>query len=253
VTALEYTPALAGLATATNDCKAKYGSHGLAVPNPDSVTGYTCDCADPYRLEGGACVREKSTHERADAAHGACRESFGGSAYAQPKDATYKEYGCLCGKGHAWNENRTQCVQQTQEQVIADANQRCQEANKNKRARAGKYLGNEQWTCVIDRSRSEIMADAHRSCQRANGNDRRVRAGKQLANGQWSCHIPASRRVVTQQSQPNYDAAVAAATAAAVMQGLGALMRTQTVRPPMHHTVRPHAPCQINIVGPRAC
>ncbi|MBM3530281.1 MAG: hypothetical protein FJX62_19535 [Alphaproteobacteria bacterium] len=250
VTSLHYTPEVTPHARATSDCKGRYGTHGMAVPNPDSVTGYTCDCADPLRMENDVCVREKTAHERADAAHGACKSSFGQAAYAQPKDSTYKEYGCLCGKGHAWNANQTQCVEQTQEQVIADANHRCQVANKNKRARAVKYQGNEQWSCVIDRTRAEVMADAHKSCQQANGGDRRVRAGKQLANGQWSCYIPGPRRAATQhqQSQPNYDAAASAAAAAAIIQGLGTLMRHQNTRPPAR-SGHSHSSCRLN---PRA-
>lgn len=244
VTALDYTPETSPHTKATGDCKSRFGTHALAVPNPDSLTGYTCDCADPLRMEGGACVPEKSAHERAAEAHATCRSSFGESAYAQAKDSTYQDYGCLCGKGHAWNETQTKCVPQSQEQMIADANHRCQVANKSKRARAGKYLGNDQWSCVIDRSRAEVIADANRACQRANRNDRRVRAGRLLPNGQWSCYIPGARRVVTRhQQQPNYDAAAAAAAAAVVIQGIGSLMRHQSSRPPVyrgsgHHHLR---------------
>jgi hypothetical protein len=232
VTSLHYSPVVTGLAAATNNCRSTYGERGMAVPNPDSLTGYTCDCTDPFRFDGNACVREKSTHERADAAHEACRNSFGKAAFAQPKDSSYREYGCLCAKGHVWNKSNTQCVEQTQEQIIADANRRCQIANKNKRARAAKYLGNDQWSCVVDRSRAQVMAEAHRSCQRANGNDRRVRATSRRADGRWNCAIPSQRR----HAQPDYNAAASAAAAAAIIQGLGAMMRHQTVRPPSYRT-----------------
>jgi len=223
-------PEMTELAKAENHCKSRLGARAVAVPDPDSLTGFTCDCADPYILEVFACVPQKSATELAEAAHNVCRDQFGSAAYAQPNSPDFKDYGCLCGKGHVWNDNRTQCVQQTREQVMADANRRCQEANKDRRARAEKYLGNDQWSCVIERSQAEVIADAHRSCQQANHNSR-ARAVKYLGNGQWSCTIP-SRRRTRHQAQPDY--AASAAAAAAIIQGLGAIMQHRIARPPQH-------------------
>ena len=223
-------PDITELTHAENRCRSTLGARGLAVPDPDSLSGFTCDCADPYMLVASACVRKKSTTELAEAAHKVCRDQFGRAAYAQSNGSDYKQYGCLCGKGYVWNNNKTQCVQQTREQVIADANRRCQIANKNRRARASKYLGSGQWSCVVERSRAQVVADAHRACQRANHN-RRARAVKPIGNGRWSCRIPGQRRV---KSQPNYDAAASAAAAAAIIQGLGAVMQSQTSRVPSH-------------------
>lgn len=210
---------------ALNACQARLGVHGVALPDPDTLTGYTCDCADPYEQNGYACVRRKSTGELAEAAHDVCRKQFGSAAFATPKKADYKQYTCSCGKGHVWNKAQSQCVQQNRAQIIADANRRCQIANKNKSARAAKYLGNGQWSCVINRTKGQVLADAHRSCQRANRN-RRARAARYLGNGQWSCYIPGH-----QQRQPNYDAAASAAAAGAILQGIGAIIGSQSRQP----------------------
>jgi hypothetical protein len=232
------------LSKSETSCKAKLGARGIAISNPDSLAGFTCGCESPYEYNGSACVPKKSVSELEDAANKSCRSSFGSVAYAKPNSSDYKNYGCLCGTGHTWNTDQTQCIKMTREQIIADANRRCQEANNNnKRTRAGKHLGNGQWTCVIERTRAQVIADAHRSCQVANRN-KRARAVKQLNDGRWSCTIPGQRRV--RQHQPNYNDAAAAAIAGAIlMQGVGAMINSQIRRPPQQtyqprvHTHRP--------------
>ncbi len=55
-------------------------------------------------------------------------------------------------------------------------------------------------------AKQEAAAAANAACQHTNRN-KNARAGKYLGNGQWSCYIPGQKRTVTRRQQPGVSAA----------------------------------------------
>jgi hypothetical protein len=185
-------------------CLATLGSNATAVPDPSMITGYTCDCIQPYERKGIACVQGPNPEQKLANAHKTCKASFGNASYAKLTDEG--ETQCYCTSGYIWNKKRDQCVQQERRSTLATAHRACQRKLGTKRARATKYLGNGRWAC-------------------------RVRSARRT---------PHRRRVRSRRD--TYDAAAAAAAAAVFIQGIGIMMnrnRGRAQQPHRHCHYRP--------------
>ncbi|MCC6949759.1 MAG: hypothetical protein IT539_18545 [Bradyrhizobiaceae bacterium] len=209
------------VASAHRECRTRLGSLGLAVHDVNSITGYRCDCEQPYKLDGSACVRRKTENELAAERDATCPSGY----RAGPVNAAGK-YNCLPNRetadagcrqqngagyfaGTIKDDGSSSCIPSKE---VADA--WCRE-NGGPGAVAGRINAEGSFQCVL------TQAGANARCQQANPGMSDVYASRIKADGSFTCLR--SQPTVSRTPQPQHDAAssaAAAAVAGAVIQGV---------------------------------
>jgi hypothetical protein len=171
----------------TNACKARLGRLGAAVPDSNSLSGYRCDCEQPYQLDGSACVAPKSPSDLARERDSRC--PVGHRAGPVDRNGDFK---CLATKETA----DTRCREHNRPGYFAGpikddgtysciptketADAWCRE-NGGPGAIAGRINADGSHNCAL------TQEAANARCQAANPGMQGVYAGAIRADGSYNC------------------------------------------------------------------